>query len=442
MTFWTDLVNTALAPLILSCSDMFILFYLCGGNRDIIRRNKHWWLNFSLLLIGIVVTECIFNGGTGQDARIYEFYVIRYVFLLLFSFLCTDTLRNACYYLVILVLLSTDIALIAFVSVLLRLFHTDFLVAGPVGLRLVSHAVLLVFKIVLAILIKKQTRSQIYGISSLYQAAIIMLPALPYFYMRNYPHILSVRPIDIPLSIHYVTILCGICALINMIVSENLSYQIQQNEMLRMENLIKNQYDQYKVALNTIEAVNHRYHDLRHILRGIDSMQDIAEIKSYVHSIEGEIKNYDLICNTGNKTIDIILSDRTRECVQKGIRLHVNANGQGWDIIHDADIATIFGNALDNAIESTELINDGTPRIINVRVGQVKNMIIARFENRYTHTLEKKQAQFLSTKQDKLNHGFGLRSLELTLKKYNGEMNIKAEKGFFILTVLICCAQG
>jgi sensor histidine kinase regulating citrate/malate metabolism len=289
----------------------------------------------------------------------------------------------------------------------------------------------------LFVFIKQRTRPQIYGIQSLYQALIIMLPAFPYFYMRDYARLLSVQPANVPSSTHLITVICGICALINMIISENLSYQIRQNEILRMEKIINKQHDQYRISQNTIEAVNRKYHDLRHILRGIESMQEIEEIKSFIHTLEGEIKDYSLICNTGNQTIDIILSDKIQACEKLGIHMHIHADGQGWNIIRDGDIATIFGNALDNAMESMEGIADGKPKIISVRTGRVNDMLIARFENRFIHTLERKQEQFVSTKLDKLNHGYGLQSIEITAKKYGGEINIKTENGKFILTIII-----
>jgi hypothetical protein len=437
MNFWTNLIDISLAPIILSCSDAILLFMLCGGNQETIRKIRFWKLKFFLILVGMVVTECIFNGGTGQDADIYIFYVIRYIFLFLFATLCTNMPRNASIYLSILVLLFTDIALITFVRVSLILFSIDYLVSGLFLYRLVAHTVLLIIKIGLTLLIKNQTRSQIYGIESPYQAVIIMLPALPFFYMRDYTHILSIRPADIPWSIHFLTVLCGICALINMIVSENLSFQIRQNEKLHMENIIRKQNDHYEATVNTFEAVNRKYHDLRHIFRGIDTMDNIQDVKNYIHSIENEIRDYDLICHSGNKTLDVILSDRMRECKRKGIQFHVHADGQGWDIVQDADIATIFGNALDNAIESTESIRDESLRLINVRVGRVNNMLIARFENQFTHVLEKKQSQYLSTKRDKVNHGYGLQSIELMIRKYGGELDITTDKGPFILTVII-----
>jgi hypothetical protein len=432
-----DLLKIYFAPLFMSCSDMLLLFYLCGGTWEYIQKKKNWGWWFGLFIIPMVGSQFIFNGKTNPQANFFFFYMAHFILLLVFSAKCTDTHSSARYYLVILSVLADDICLIIFISITRSLFGIDYIDTGPFPIIILSYFLLLAMKIGVTVLIKKQTREQIYGIESVYQALIIMLPAMPYFFLRSYAYFFRLNPLEVPLVIHYIDILCGVCALINMIMSERLSYQIRQNELLRMENLINKQHDNYLNSLNSVEAVNRKYHDLRHILRGIDSMQSMQDIKLFIKTVEGEIMDYELICNTGNKTLDIILSERMRESKGKGIQMHVHADGQGWDSIKDADIATIFGNALDNAIESTESSDDNAMRLIDVRTGRLNDMLIARFENPFNHVLEKKQTKLISTKDDKQNHGYGLQSIELTVKKYSGEMDIKTDNGTFTLTVII-----
>lgn len=130
-----------------------------------------------------------------------------------------------------------------------------------------------------------------------------------------------------------------------------------------------------------------------------------------------------------------------QEAKNKKITLSVHADGHGWEQISDIDIATIFGNALDNAIESVENNTDLVSRLIDVRVGKINEMLIARFENPFTHKIKRNQSRFLSTKKDLDNHGYGLKSIEMIVEKYKGEMDIKTENGSFVLTVIVQ-AQG
>lgn len=442
MSGFSELAQIVFPTLIMSASDMLLLFYLCGGNREHIRKNKLWGVWFVFFLTTLVVAQLVFNGETIGRANFLVFYIIHFLLLLFFSAQCVETHLSARFYLVILSVLANDVCLILLIALSNSLLGFDYIDAGTFTEKVISHIVLLAIKIGITILIKRQIKKQIYGIESMFQALIIILPALPYFLLRNYAFIFKISPLNVPLVIHYTNVLFGISALINMIMSEKLSYRIRQNDLLRMENLNKKYHEHYLATLNTIETVNRKYHDLRHILRGIESMHSIAEIKSFIRAVEKEIQDYELIFNTGNRTLDIILSERMRESKEKATRLHVHADGQGWEMVRDTDIATIFGNALDNALESTQKNEDMETRLIDVRTGRVNDMLIARFENRFTHTLEKKQSKLISTKNDTQNHGYGLQSIAMTVKKYGGEMDINTNAGSFVLTVIIPIPQN
>jgi sensor histidine kinase regulating citrate/malate metabolism len=58
------------------------------------------------------------------------------------------------------------------------------------------------------------------------------------------------------------------------------------------------------------------------------------------------------------------------------------------------------------------------------------------------HNLIKRQSRFLSTKSDSEEHGYGLQSIEMVVKKYGGEMDINTDNGTFILSVIIPFSQN
>ena len=428
-------------PLFMSISDVLLMYYLSGGTLEAIRKKKSW-IPWFIVINGItIVSQLIFNGATNAQANFFLFYAAHIVVLFFFTTRCTDLHYSAGIYLVVLSVLADDICLVFYIAITRQFLGVDLIDTGSFGIRVVSYFILLLIKIGLTVFIKRQTQKQAWGVESIFQAVIIILPALPYFLLRSYAYFFNMNPLEVPLIIHYVDILCGMVALINMILNERLTYQIRQNELLRMENLIKRQHENYLRNLSTFESVSRKYHDLRHILRGFESMSTMDEVQEYAHGIEGEIRDYELVCNTGNKTLDIILSERMRECNSHKIQMHIHADGIGWDAIRDIDIATIFGNALDNSIESVLQIPSVNDRVIDVRSGRINEMLVARFENKYSHPLEVRQTRYLTTKEDKVNHGYGLQSIELAVKKYSGEVDIVTENDLFTLTVIIPMAR-
>jgi hypothetical protein len=432
-----QLINVGFAPLIMSISDMLLLFYISGGNREFTRKNKKWYFWFFVWLFIMIFSQLVFSGQTNPQANFLVFYIIHFFILLFFSDQCTDAPLSYRSYLVILSVLAFDICLILLIGLSVSIFQISFITEGTFIERVISHMFLLGMKMIAAYTIKKAVKRHFFNVRNVFQVLIIMLPALPYFVLRNYAYFFNINPVDTPLIILYLNVLFGISAMTNMIIGEHLFYQIRQHERVQIEKLAKKQYDNLLCNLKSIDTVNQKYHDLRHIIRGIDAMDSLEEVKSSIKSIEKEIQNYELIFNTGNKTLDVIFTDRTQEANNKNIRLHIHADGQGWEIVSDIDIATIFGNALDNAIESVENGHITDSRLINVRVGRVNEMLIARFENPFFHKLERSQSKYISTKQDPDHHGFGLQSIEMIVENYKGEMDIKTEGGTFILTVII-----
>jgi hypothetical protein len=432
-----NIIDVGFAPLIMSISDLLLLFYISGGNRDFIRKNKNWYFWFFVWLFIMIFSQLVFSGQTNAQANFLVFYIIHFFILLFFSDQCSDAPLSYRSYLVILAVLAFDICLILLIGLSVSILQFSFITEGTFLERVISHAFLLGMKIISAYTIKKAVKRHFFNFRNVFQVLIIMLPALPYFVLRNYAYFFNINPVDAPLIIRYLNVLFGISAMTNMIIGEHLFFRIRQHERLQIEKLAKQHADNYLFNLRSIDNVNRKYHDMRHIIRAVKSMDSIDEIKSSIQSIEVEILSYELIFNTGNKTMDVIFTHRMQEANNKNITLHIHADGQGWEHISDMDIATIFGNALDNAIESVENNPDPAARLIDVRIGRVKEMLIARFENPFTHKIERNQSKFLSTKKDPDNHGYGLQSIEMIVEKYDGEIDIKTEDGIFILTIII-----
>jgi sensor histidine kinase regulating citrate/malate metabolism len=120
------------------------------------------------------------------------------------------------------------------------------------------------------------------------------------------------------------------------------------------------------------------------------------------------------------------------------IRITCVADGKLLDFMHVTDICTIFGNALDNAIENAVLIEDPEKRMIHVTVSAQKSFVLINISNYFEGKIElKNNALPKTTKHDKCNHGFGLKSIGYAVEKYNGTMSVSAENNWFELKILM-----
>ena len=107
------------------------------------------------------------------------------------------------------------------------------------------------------------------------------------------------------------------------------------------------------------------------------------------------------------------------------------------DFIETMDICSIFGNALDNAIESVEKLADPQQRLIRVAVYTQNVFLIIRVENSCTAQLSVVDGEYRTTKRDKDMHGYGIKSIRYTAEKYGGSVSADCSDNWFHLSVLL-----
>lgn len=152
------------------------------------------------------------------------------------------------------------------------------------------------------------------------------------------------------------------------------AYHIQVKEIqMRFEkdtlrNIMDMQYKNYKLSKESIDIVNQKYHDLKHQINLLKSGADSEKAGEYLEQMEREIKIYETQNKTGNKVLDTILTSKSMHCQRHGIELKFMGEGQLLNFMEDMDISALFGNMLDNAIESVVKIKDRQKRLISLHV--------------------------------------------------------------------------
>lgn len=129
--------------------------------------------------------------------------------------------------------------------------------------------------------------------------------------------------------------------------------------------------------------------------------------------------------------------DRIRDKSAKAREKHIDFNavihfGNG-DFMDPLDISTIFGNAIDNAIEASEKLPEDR-RLITVKAAKVRDMLMITAENNMEPGGQPHDG---TSKNDRFLHGFGIPNIRKAAEKYDGQCSISAKDGIFRLKVLI-----
>lgn len=225
------------------------------------------------------------------------------------------------------------------------------------------------------------------------------------------------------------------------------TYHIQhrENEMRQelatMQTMLEHQYAQYRMHRDSIEMVNRKYHDLKHLIAVLRTEPDAVLKEEWLDRLENDIRAYELQNKTGNKVLDTLLTAKMVTCQKYGITMTVVADGKVLSFMDKMDICTIFGNALDNAIEYERNIEEKEKRIVHLKLNTQKQFVLFQMENYCPNPPKLFNGLPLTTKLNKGNHGYGLKSIQYTVKKYGGSLIVKTENDWFLLKVLIPIPQ-
>lgn len=117
-----------------------------------------------------------------------------------------------------------------------------------------------------------------------------------------------------------------------------------------------------------------------------------------------------------------------------GIEVTINVEDIKFEFVDDIDMAAIFANLWDNAIDACLKINNGK-RYIDVIIGRVNDFIVINFENSFDYKSAGKNDAALSAGLN--HHDIGISIIRSSIVKYDGLVNVGRKTKFFNSTVLL-----
>lgn len=219
-----------------------------------------------------------------------------------------------------------------------------------------------------------------------------------------------VRSVSLPTDISLLDRLFSILSVIMVMV---LIYQCMYADEMRRE----------KEIIESLLAREESRHQL------------LDEHAAFFDEVEQEIQRYEYTFHTGNAALDSVLSEKSLYCSANHILLTTMLDVSLLAPIEKSDIYSIFGNALDNAIQAV-MAEAPENRSVNIRVSDVVGMTQIVFENFCSKPPEMHEG-LPKTEKDTQYHGFGLRSIRYIIEKYDGHMSIDTKDQMFILSLLL-----
>lgn len=227
-------------------------------------------------------------------------------------------------------------------------------------------------------------------------------------------------------------------ALLNVLLYILMS-KMQRDNMVKEEyKLLKSNISaQEKLALETMERyseVRTLKHDMKHYLTiatELISNGQSEKAKSYIESVLNEkIAPAGMVVNTGSVVVDAAINSKISLCSEKGISTKCIIDTQ-FEGSNDVDISILLSNLMDNAINGYDRSNPH----IELVISKMKSMTYIAVKNSIAESVLLNNPDLKTDKQNKSEHGFGVKSIRQIADKYDGSIEFKEENGVFIAEV-------
>lgn len=207
---------------------------------------------------------------------------------------------------------------------------------------------------------------------------------------------------------------------------------ILEKEKSEMKSQLSSYRKQYKWLNERIEKEKKRRHNLRHHLRTMDTLAQNGQVESlqeYIARYLEEVREVELQKLSGNPVVDEVMSYYVVQAREKQIDLTCSMKIRENLALNLADMTVLLGNAMENALYGCETCEEKA-RKIRVMIRQFRKNLLIKVENR----IPSGEYESLGANVRK---GYGLESIDMIARKYQGSMDAVREEDKFVLRVIL-----
>lgn len=198
-------------------------------------------------------------------------------------------------------------------------------------------------------------------------------------------------------------------------------------------------YNQCLLMQESAEDVRDFKHDMSNhllLLQNFINEGKEKQAKSYINELTKEYQKIKtLYSTTGNIAIDSIINYKLLNVANPSLHIDVNANVPTEINVEIVDLSVILTNLLDNALTALDKVN-GDCRL-SVKILYRKGMLLIQISNSYNEEIKFENGEFITTKEEKKEHGRGLQNVKKTAEKYQGTLHSKYDANTFTAEVIL-----
>ena len=213
-----------------------------------------------------------------------------------------------------------------------------------------------------------------------------------------------------------------------------------QREQLKHElDLLKQQIELEQKNYTELGNLYHKISSMRHdfkeqliILKQLIADGELNTVKNHIDNVEHSLHHSGDIIHTSNRMVDYIFNSKITS--NPDITFIITGECVKIDRIDELDLASLFGNMLENAIEATKQ-SGGTMIEVKFSIqGDYQNIIC---KNPLKESVIENNPQLETTKKEKDIHGYGVKSMKNIVKTSGGLIDFYEENSCFCVHIAL-----
>ncbi len=207
----------------------------------------------------------------------------------------------------------------------------------------------------------------------------------------------------------------------NVILFLNYQHQLEtDSEYLRIlseNHRLQTEKSYYDILEKQNQQLMIYAHDTKNHLAAIQSAVENPQVQNYVKELSDQLTEYTRSCHSGNMMLDVMINKYVTACEMQNISFDYDVKTCNLNNMEDMDLVAVLGNLMDNALTSA---GESAQKKISLSTTTRNGFSVMIISNSCDSSPKLQGTHLISSKKEKSLHGYGLKSVSRTLKKYDG----------------------
>ena len=229
--------------------------------------------------------------------------------------------------------------------------------------------------------------------------------------------------------------------IMNILVFYLIGDILEGEEKLRKEVLfrkrVKSEIDMYHQISENYNQQRKREHEYRNQMMVVGALvkdRKLEKLEDYLSKWDKQPENWVDYFDANHVIVKKKKKKKYQEARDKGIVFVVKINDLSHAKIQDEDMVIILSNLLNNAIEACQSCTD---KIIKIKLVKEKEQTVISVVNTFGTMPVLVSGEYQTTKENKAEHGIGIRNIKETVDKYGGSYVIRHKDHLFQVVIVI-----